>query len=58
MVLLDRYKGLDITVWGFSEVVNIVKILKMQCWAVSHLRAASLRAWVRHTGVQLHLRAA
>jgi hypothetical protein len=44
LVLLDRYKVLDITAWGliFVKVVKIFEILKKGCWAVSHLRGASL----------------
>jgi hypothetical protein len=44
VVLLDRYKVLDITAWGkfLVKVVNIFKILKIGCWAVLHLCAVSL----------------
>jgi hypothetical protein len=44
MVLLDRYKVLDITAFGlfFVKVVNIFKILKIKRWVVLHLCATSL----------------
>jgi hypothetical protein len=44
MVLLDRYRVLDITAWGlfFFKDVNIFKNFKMLCWAVSLLHAVSL----------------
>jgi hypothetical protein len=57
MVLWDKNNILPHEVYFFFKVSNmlIFRILKIQCWALSHLRAASLDGqWAWHAEVQLH----